>query len=85
MSQFSDAGTGSDPGGTGVMSPHVLLQKVWTSFTLPITPWRSISSVASCVGWEEIWIPICDTRRLSRAAAASMRVSCTVVASGFCT
>ena len=67
------------------MSPHVLSQKVCTSRILPMTPLRIISSVASCVGCDEIWMPICETRRLLRASAASMRVSWTVVASGFCT
>ena len=85
MSQSSDSGIGSEPGGTGDVSPHVLLQKVCTSRTLPMTPFRINNSVANCVGCDEIWMPICDTRRFSRAAAASMRVSWTVVASGFCT
>ena len=67
------------------MSPHVLSQNVWTSVILPMTPLRIICSVASCVGCDEIWMPICETSRFSRAAAASMRVSRTVVASGFCT
>ena len=41
--------------------------------------------MASCVGCDEIWMPICVTSRFSRAAAASMRASWTVVVSGFWT